>query len=92
MTKVQDKTQKLSIFLHKKEVDSFDACIKRISRDRSSIYTVKQEIGLTGKIYVHESTENIPEWKTTLEKLTTKTIDISNNSSNKAVVVFNLNP
>jgi len=44
VTKVQDKTQKLSIFLHKKEVDSFDACIKRISRDRSSIYTVGYKI------------------------------------------------
>lgn len=88
VTKVQEKTQKLSIFLHKKEVDSFDSCIKKTSRDKSMAYDVKQEIGMTGKIYVHESIENVPDWKTTLEKLTTKTINISSNSSNKAVVVF----
>lgn len=89
--KVQEKTQKLSIFLHKKEVDSFDSCIKKTSRDKSRVYNVKQEIGMTGKIYVHESIENVPDWKITLEKLTTKTINISSNSSNKAVVVFEHN-
>ncbi|EGO2641857.1 TIGR04141 family sporadically distributed protein [Enterococcus faecalis] len=91
MIKVQEKTQKLSIFLHKKEVDSFDSCIKKTSRDKSRVYNVKQEIGMTGKIYVHESIENVPDWKITLEKLTTKTINISSNSSNKAVVVFEHN-
>ncbi|MGL4644628.1 MAG: TIGR04141 family sporadically distributed protein [Vagococcus fluvialis] len=88
MAKVQEKTEKLSIFLHTREVKSFDACIKKKSRDSSEIYDVKREIGMTGKIYVHDSIENIPDWKVTLEKLTTKTIEISNNSSNKAVVVF----
>ncbi|WP_206854675.1 TIGR04141 family sporadically distributed protein [Candidatus Enterococcus mangumiae] len=88
MVKSQVGTQKLSIFLHEEEVESFDECIKKHSRDNSNIYEVKSEIGLSGKIYVHQSTVNIPDWKTTLEKLTNKTIDISSNSSNKAVVVF----
>lgn len=88
VAEVQEKTQKLSIFLHKKEVDSFDSCIKKTSRDKSMMSNVKQEIGLPGKIYVHESIETVPDWKETLERLTTKTLNISSNSSNKAVVVF----
>ncbi|MUN90938.1 TIGR04141 family sporadically distributed protein [Enterococcus gallinarum] len=88
MEKVKEKTQKLSIFLHKKEVQNFDTCIKKKSRDKSMIYNVKKSIGMEGRIYVHESIENVPDWKTTLEKLTTKPINISSNSSNKAVVVF----
>ncbi|MBE9896314.1 TIGR04141 family sporadically distributed protein [Enterococcus casseliflavus] len=88
MGKNKEKTQKLSIFLHKGEVQSFDTCIKKKSRDKSMIHNVKKAIGMEGKIYVHESIENVPDWKTTLEKLTTKPINISSNSSNKAVVVF----
>lgn len=88
MTGIQEKTQKLSIFLHKKETTNFDECIKKTSRYKSTTYDVKKEIGMSGKIYVHESIENVPDWKVTLEKLTTKTLNISSNSSNKAVVVF----
>lgn len=61
MAKVQEKTEKLSIFLHTKEIKSFDECIKKKSRDRSEIYDVKREIGMSGKIYVHDSIENIPD-------------------------------
>lgn len=83
-----DKTQKIAIFLHKDTVQNFEDCIKVKARDSSDIHTVKNTIGISGKIYIHHSIPKTPEWKATLEKLTSETISLTDNSSNKAVVVF----
>lgn len=82
------KSQKISIFLHKDTVQNFEGCIKVKARDSSDIHTVKNTIGISGKIYIHRSIPKTPEWKATLEKLTSETISLTDNSSNKAVVVF----
>lgn len=88
MSDNSDKTQKIAIFLHKDTVQSFEDCIKVKARDSSDIHAVKNSIGISGKIYIHHFTVKPPEWKTTLEKLTSETISLNDNSSNKAVVVF----
>lgn len=85
---IPDKTNKISIFLHKETVNSFDDCVKAKARRNSTIHTVKRAIGLSGRIFIHNPTLKSPEWKMVLEKLTRDTISISDNSSNKAVVVF----
>lgn len=88
MTNNPEQTYKISFFLHKESVSEFDDCIKKTTLKNLDKYKVKKEIGLPGLIYVHQPTVNMPDWKTTLEKLTNETINISKNISNKAVVIF----
>lgn len=88
LTDIPDKTNKISIFLHKETVNSFDDCVKATARRNSTIHTVKRAIGLSGRIFIHNPTIKPPDWKSILETLTRETINISDNSSNKAVVVF----
>lgn len=88
MSNEKERTQKISLYLHKMDVDDFDSCIKEKSLNLSEVYDVKNEIGLDGKIYVHESTKKMPEWKELLNKLSVNSINITQNTSNKAVIVF----
>lgn len=83
-----ERTQKISIYLHKVEVHEFGECIKPKSIRLSEVYDVKQEIGLEGKIYVHEPTKKIPDWKDLIDELSVNTVTLDENTSNKAVIVF----
>lgn len=78
----------MAIFLHKEIVNNFDGCIKISARENSDVHPVKTEIGLSGRIYIHHPTMNAPSWKSTLDKLSSEQINVSDNSSNKAVIVF----
>lgn len=78
----------MAIFLHKETVNDFDGCIKSSALEKSDVHPVKTEIGLSGKIYTHHPTMNPPSWKSTLDKLSSETINLVDNSSNKAAVVF----
>lgn len=82
------RSQKLSIYLHKKEINGFDNCIKEKALINSTVHQVKQGIGMQGKVYIHETVTNIPEWKEVISKITNEKVDISANAANKAVVVF----
>lgn len=81
-------TLKLSIFLHKKEIMDFDDCIKEESFESIDTYKVNGELGLDGKMYIHHPTKNPPSWKYLLDKITDERIEMEDNSSNKAVVIF----
>lgn len=88
---MKDKTEKMSIYLHKETVKDFDECLKREALKKSSSHSIKKEIGLEGKIYIHEPNKKMPYWKETLERLTEEAIEVDTNSSNKAVIVFEYN-
>ncbi len=81
-------TLKVSVFLHDEKVKTFKGCIKDKYLPTSKIHNVKKEIGMTGKIYIHDPEKNDPDWKSELAKLTKSTISVEKNVSNKAVVVF----
>lgn len=88
MSTKNEKTHKISLYLHKSDVDTFEECIKSNSLGSSSVYDVKPEIGLEGKIYVHVPTVKTPDWKEILDSLSGTTVDVTENTSNKAVIVF----
>lgn len=81
-------TQKLSLYLHKDSTKNFDDCIKDKSLKLSTVHRVKSDIGLEGRIYVHEPTIKLPSWKATVDSLSIDEISIKESASNKAVVVF----
>lgn len=75
----------LSIFLMKETVDEFNRALKNpailISTD------IKQKYGIEGKIYYCDSNQTQPRWKAYLDELSEKKIELSDNSSNKAVII-----
>lgn len=88
LDKKNEKTQKISLYLHKVGVEAFDDCIETKSLEFSNIHNVKSDIGLEGRIFVHIPTVKVPEWKEILDILSVNTVDVTENTSNKAVVVF----
>lgn len=84
----QEETIKISLYLHKKEVDSFEECIKKDVINHLTKYTVDSSIGLPGRIYVHETIKKLPKWYSHLSELTTEKIKIDENASNKATITL----
>ena len=48
---------------------------------------IKEEYGFEGKIVYSDSKETIPKWKSMVDELSETRIDISSNTSNKAVII-----
>lgn len=88
MSENKKTTIKISMFMHKDDVLSFEQCIKQNILDFVEVYDVKREIGIPGKIYIHKTSSKQPEWKGELQELTKKDIILEDNKSNKAVVIF----
>ncbi len=75
----------LTIFLIKDYVQELKDCLKSPSSLSSS--KIKSQFGLDGEIYYCDSNKKIPRWKPYLDELSNETIDISENASNKAIVL-----
>ncbi len=85
-------TLKVNVFLHKDSVDDYEDCLNPdIDLSDVSVKTVKSDIGLPGKIYIHDAIRNPVEWEADLEKLTDEPVYIEDNVSNRAVVIFEYN-
>lgn len=84
----QEETINISLYLHKEEVKSFDDCVKSNLRDTLQKYEVKKSVGMSGKIYVHSTVKKPPKWYGQLNKLSKDNVEIDENASNKAIVVF----
>lgn len=78
----------LTIFLFKDYVLEFDDCLKRGKPLSTS--KLKTLYGLEGAIYYCDSSKKSPHWKSYLEELSDETIDISDNASNKAVILLHI--
>lgn len=87
MNNIKSST-KISLFLHKENTRSFGECLKEEILERTTVYSTKSELGMEGKIFLHEENRQVPEWLVTLRKITNEEIKDQVNTSNKAVVVF----
>lgn len=75
----------LSIFLMKDFVDEIEDCLKNPDQLVSSI--IKPQFGIQGKVFYCDSNRKLPRWKQYLDEYSTDPIMISDNASNKAILV-----
>lgn len=75
----------LTIFLMKDHVVEIEGCLKSPEQLVSSI--IKPQFGLQGKVFYCDSNRKLPRWKQYLDEYSTDPITISDNASNKAVMV-----
>ena len=75
----------LTVFLIKDYVQELNDCLKSPYFLSSS--KIKSQLGLDGEIYYCDSNKKVPRWKLYLDELSSETIDIAENASNKAVVL-----
>ena len=75
----------LTIFLMKDHVVELEDCLKRPDQLVSSM--IKPQFGLQGKVFYCDSNRKLPRWKQYLDEYSTDPITISDNASNKAVMV-----
>lgn len=78
----------LTIFLLKEEVTDYKLCLK--NPKGIDIVKVKKSFGMDGIICTCESSKNMPKWKQYLDEYAVRTIDISDNTSNKAVMIVKI--
>lgn len=78
----------LTIFLIKDYVEEFEDCMKSPKTLSSS--TLKQSFGLDGVIYYCDSKKKAPRWKPYLDMWSKDKIDISDNASNKAIMLLKI--
>lgn len=78
----------LTIFLIKDYVEEFKDCMK--SPESLSSSTFKQSFGLDGIIYYCDSKKKAPRWKPYLDTWSKDNIDISDNASNKAIMLLKI--
>lgn len=78
----------LTIFLMKDTVSSIRDCLK--SPDQLVSSKIRSEYGLTGAIFYCESNKKVPRWKQYLDEYSVDRIDISENASNKAVIIVQI--
>ena len=75
----------LTIFLMKDYIHEIEDCLK--SPDYLVSASIKPQFDLRGKIFYCDSNRKLPRWKQYLDEYSTEEIIISDNSSNKAVMV-----
>lgn len=83
--KAEQKHYSLTLFLLKEEVHSTDDAIKNVQTVNKS--KVRESTGLTGIIYTAESKSNKPHWLEFANQLSSENLIVSDNISNKAVLV-----
>ncbi len=74
-----------TIFLLKESAEDFEDCLKEPRSLTSN--ALKTQYGLDGKIFFSPSNTKAPRWKVYLEELSSETIDIEDNASNKALML-----
>jgi uncharacterized protein (TIGR04141 family) len=85
---VEKRIVNLTIFLIKDYVLDFDDCLK--SPDTLSSSAIKTHYGIDGSIYYCGSSRKLPRWKQYLDEFAAEEIDISENTSNKAVMLVHI--
>lgn len=78
----------LTVFLMKDHVQEFKDCLK--TPNSLSLSKLKSQYGLDGEIYYCGSNKRFPRWKPYLDELSNEPINISENASNKAVVLIHI--
>jgi uncharacterized protein (TIGR04141 family) len=81
------KILNLTIFLMKDD-DEFESYLK--DSRKCSISQIKSSYGLDGIVCYPETTSKEPKWKEHVENLSAGSIDISDNSSNKAAILVKI--
>lgn len=76
----------LTIFLIKEHITDLKDCLK--APDTLSSSNIKHEYGMEGTIFYCDSKRKPPRWKAYLETLSERSLDISDNASNKAIVTY----
>ncbi len=79
------QTVNLTIFLLKERFVDFDNCLKSPHTLYSS--EIIEDFKIDGKIYYSKSKTKPPKWKTYLDELAKEDIEISDNASNKAIML-----
>ncbi len=75
----------LTVFLMKDYVEDIVDCLK--SPDQLSSSSIKSQFDIQGKIFYCDSNKRPPRWKQYLDEYSTERIELSDNASNKAVMV-----
>lgn len=78
----------LTIFLIKDYIQNLRDCIKNPGSLSSS--KLKPQFGLDGEIYYCDSNKKLPRWKPFLDELSNEAINITENASNKAIVLVHI--
>lgn len=86
---MEKQTINLTIFLIKDYFETFDECLKSPTFLTAS--TLKPSYGMDGAIYYCDSNKKVPRWKTYLDQLGRDSISISENASNKAIILAKVN-
>lgn len=76
----------LTIYLMKDCVDEIEDCLK--SQDQLVSSIIKPQFSLNGKVFYCDSKRKAPRWKQYLDEYSTDPITISDNASNKAVMII----
>ncbi len=74
-----------TIFLIKDDVQSFDDCLK--CPQELIKFSIDTQFELDGNVYVATSISNSPSWKKSLEIIVNDHINLSDNTSNKAILL-----
>ena len=78
----------LTIFLIKEHITDLKDCLK--APDTLSSSNIKHEYGMEGTIFYCDSKRKPPRWKAYLETLSERSLDISDNASNKAILLVRI--
>lgn len=78
----------LTVFLLKETVIDFQSCIK--NPEQLITVGVKEKFHMDAMIYYCDSNKNPPKWKQFLDEYTSEAIKISENTSNKAVMLVRI--
>ena len=78
----------LVVFLIKEDIQEFNDCLK--FADKLSSSKLKASYELDGMIYYCDSSKKIPRWKSYLDELSSETIAITENASNKAIILLRI--
>jgi len=81
------KIMNLTVFLMKDDED-FESYLK--DSRKCTISQIKQSYQLDGIICYPETTSKVPKWKEHVENLSAESIEISDNSSNKAAILVKI--
>lgn len=82
------KTFSFTVFLLKDIVTDFSDCLRSTDFLKSSI--IAKKYGINGIVYYSNSNYKKPKWKAYLDELSGCDLDISDNSSSKAVIIVKI--
>lgn len=85
---MKEKVYSLTVFLMKEFVQDYRFCIK--DNTNIEIAEIKEEYEMKGIIGVIGGIAKTPQWKNFLQNYTEEPLDISNNISNKAIMVVSI--